>query len=484
MDGFNYASVSYIHQEPLVDYSPSCNVSRSKRRHAEHKAKLMGLSHKKPKSPVLVVDPAPELGDAPLNPNRLSWDDCPVLVLDPHDPGYLPSLEQGDALLGELPPPVPAGLDNISSLQPMTLPPLSEEVQPPPALDLSNPSEWPQLSAESTLLARRLAWLDAWEPVPLSAADLPPPTPMEVLRTGVNNLHLSSEWTTFWTDLAEFFTLKMGSVLPASPPQGWREYICQHWQPSSEPDDHHLEELARGNFVLPTIWSPEVAPTKLSVSASESNTLPEGWFCLWDDMSALRRWQCFFSVRNLVENELRQSEPFLPAWSFQFLLVALLRGSALLRQASQALLQRLPDLARWHDVYVFSGGFLRRELVNHLRAGRVVPVCLMDTLALMWPQTHAVAFYEQVENWHTDHAILGPVFSALQGCSPSDFDLPHFQLKSHLLAGVDRIQGEDVYFRYHGCPRSLPKKLASIKQPRLLAAVQHWQQQHQALPSK
>ncbi len=176
-----------------------------------------------------------------------------------------------------------------------------------------------------------------------------------------------------------------------------------------------------------------------------------------------------------METELQNPEPFLPAWSFQFLLVALFRGSDLLQQSAQELLQRLSDFPRWVDVYVFSGGFLRRELVNYLRAGCVVPSILLDTLTRMWPHTHAVAFYEQVENWHTDHEVLGVVFPSLQACVPADFD--NIQLQSHILAGVDRIQGDEVYFRYHGCPRSLPKKLATLKNPRLLATLAAWRQQ-------
>lgn len=405
---------------------------------------------------------------------------APVLVLAKEDPGFdwlstaVPATAPGASTPMEQDSPVPE--------RPEPLVPASEKgtaamleddvwslhwpdpVLPPPTLPAAAERPLPSLTLPVLSITPLSLVLPTVLP-PLSNATVPPPP--------------ANPWLPFWQDLARFLQERWLRVMDVSPPAGWLHYVTSQWQPCAEPDDAVLDQWARGVFPVATHPpAPATPPPSLSVSASDALVLPEGWFCLWSDMSALRRWHAFWCIEARIAVERELDEPLLPAWSFQFLLVALLWGSEVMRSRAWALLQTLGDLTRWHDASVFSGGFLRREMVRYLQSEATLPSELTQCLTRMWPQTHAVAFYEQVENWRTDQYWVSPHVPGLQGCRPEDFERPEFKLKSCLFQAVERVQGDDVWLKYHGCPRPLPRKLASIKQPRVLAAVHAWQRAH------
>lgn len=259
----------------------------------------------------------------------------------------------------------------------------------------------------------------------------------------------------------------------------WSAYLA-HMQLTGEPDDALLARWAHGDF--PTLSMGLGAATYLHVAlpANDRDVLPDNWYVMWHDMTPLTRLYSLWCVQVKVEQELAGPlEPLLEAWSMQFLIVILLRGDEGLRTLARRLLVRMGDLARWHSRYVFSGGFLRHELFTLLSdAPHLASAEAVEYITRLMHSSDGVAFFEQVENWDTQHALLSACVPALQRYTRADFARHELAIKSRVFEHLVGVIDDEVVLKYRGCPMVVRKKMAELKHPRLLAALQQWRMLH------
>ena len=286
-----------------------------------------------------------------------------------------------------------------------------------------------------------------------------------------------------WTRTAELLDVINQKEPIFTVPQGesWREYLERVHSPG-EPDEATLERWAMGDVAGPFS---AVAERAVPYAAWDVGALavPTGWYCQqWDDLTPLWRVYAYACVAANVEEELvapdlAEEEPYLPTWSFQFLLVALLGAPDFLRTRVRALLARMGNLRRWHNRYVFSGGFLRESLRSGTHAR--VPDDVRSVWDVVWQGSDGVAFYEHVQNFDTQHAVLQERWPVLKTVQRGLFDDARYKIDMRLLEGVDRVTSTKVYVKYRGCPEVAETSLACLpREDPLWAKIHHWQQTH------
>lgn len=516
-DDFCFALAPYVHTEELHEFRECSNVYKIKRRHEERRNALWQKRFKVEDDAMEAA--ATELPALDVNHTNLPSDWAPPTLTTL---GYDDNKSHKDNLLWpELSPaadppadvyPVweplplpeattPSVASTTSGMEPLPSPPWSDATLSPVASEVQkhqvqNLVFLPNAASTSAQLQQALSDHDNHSPalvakerveefqfVPCTA------TTQELLQQALalerRNLtsppsnvcslpddFLAAPTTELVSPLAKFhhelaaLLVHLSPLLKPPPLSSWLNFLNDQ-NLCGEPSERTLDQWLQGNFSAPT---ETITVARVSVPSNDQLTLPEGWYLLWDEMTPLTRLYALRCLQRTIEQELSQNEPLLSAWNLQFLVVTLLRGSEWWQQQARLLWQSLGQLGRWHGRSVFGGGFLRRELVRCCTAGPVASEVLSWVEKLL-ENSDPVAFFEQVENWDQQHAALALQVAGLRACQRLDFDQPQFKVTTGFFERIERVQGDDVYLKYHGCPRLVVKKQSEIKQPKLRTAL-------------
>lgn len=404
--------------------------------------------------------------------------------MDDHDLCFSTApLKRRDGRDVDLPPPKRAesnitefGLPLPNNLLPSILPnPYDNPPTPPPVynfpdfsgLDLAHISAPVQSfqSFESGLFSSSSGESESisFMPLILPTLPLPPPEPEDPRAP-------------MWSRL-ETLLVRIGFT-PLPPGDSWFGFF-KSIQLEYEPNDFTVDVWSKNQFDVVITYAAEPAPKTISV-INPTDVIPSDHYLMWDEMQTLQRLYYLFCVEKLVEREKTEEEPSISSWSFQFLLITLLRGSSSMQvRAAKLLMQIEPH--RWCDRYLFAGGFFRRELVK--TTAELSPFLVSMVQMLLEQDGHEghisdwVAFFEQVENFDAEYAALRARFppSIRMDVKREMFDQPDLKVRSGIFESVVFLGASTVTVKYYGCPRTVQLALDKIKSPRILRAIDTWQ---------
>ena len=200
----------------------------------------------------------------------------------------------------------------------------------------------------------------------------------------------------------------------------------------------------------------------------------------WNNFSWCQRYYITHCIGVAVEQERKEEEPSLDAWSLQILLCNILSGSAYLQEQSLNILSGL-DLNVWCDRYLFAGGMLRNELLQASTAmmNENISKVLDIISSVMGKTSDWVAFFEHYdnltailnmlqENLFLDEALTNmlPIWKQLTA-----EDFKKNKCREGIFETVVQVVGDKVTLKYYGWPYPLEMSVNTIQDERILKMI-------------